>query len=93
MKHSLVTVALLLIAVSAFAHAGHQHHLLGTVKSLSGETLVITTVEGKDVTVTLTNATAYERGSREDLTDGRRVSVEVDNANRALKIKIGSATS
>ncbi|HEX8170912.1 MAG TPA: hypothetical protein VF824_10270 [Thermoanaerobaculia bacterium] len=87
---TLAATILLLGTVSAFAHAGHQHKILGTVKSLQENRLVVTAREGSDVAVTLTPSTSFERGTRADVTAGTRISVEVDNDNRALRVKVGT---
>jgi len=87
--------ALALLSSLAFAHAGHQHHFLGTVKSLAADDLVVTATDGADRTFVLTDTTALQRGSeaasRADLTPGTRVSVEVANDGKtAVTIKLGA---
>jgi len=90
----LLGFALLFIAATAFAHAGHQHHFLGTVKSVQSTQLVITTTAGSDTAFTLTAATAVTRDgapvARTELTTGRRVVVEVANDGKtAVSVKVG----
>jgi hypothetical protein len=90
----LCALALLLIATTAFAHAGHQHQFLGTVKSLTDAQLVITTTAGKDAEFVLTTATAVTRDgapvARIELTSGRRVAVYVANDGKtAVSVKVG----
>lgn len=90
----LLAIALFLVAAAAFAHPGHQHHFLGTVKSLSAAQLVIETQDGRDASFTLTNATAITRDgatvARTELTAGRRVAVEVANDGKtAVSVKVG----
>jgi hypothetical protein len=87
---SLVTLAL---ATTAFAHGGHKHQFLGTVKALSENQLVVTTTEKREVTFTLTEKTTYSKGTgtatRNDLQEGVRVSVYVENDGRtATTVKI-----
>ena len=87
---SLVTLAL---ATTAFAHGGHKHQFLGTVKALSENQLVVTTTEKREVTFTLTEKTTYSKGtsaaSRNDLQEGVRVSVYVENDGKtATTVKI-----
>lgn len=87
--------ALALLSSLAFAHAGHQHHFLGTVKSLAANDLVVTATDGADRTFVLTDTTTLQRGSeaasRTDLTAGTRVSVEVANDGKtAVTIKLGA---
>jgi hypothetical protein len=90
----LLALALFLVATTAFAHAGHQHHFLGTVKSLQNTQLVITTTAGKDAAFMLTPTTAVTRDgatvARTELTAGRRVAVEVANDGKtAVSVKVG----
>lgn len=90
----LLPIALFLLAATAFAHAGHQHHFLGTVKALQPAQLVITTTAGADASFTLTAATAITRDgapvARTELTAGRRVAVEVANDGKtAVSVKVG----
>jgi len=89
----LLGLALLLVAASAFAHAGHQHHFLGTVKSLQSTQLVITTTAGQETAFTLTDTTAVTRDgapvARTELTSGRRVAVYVaDDGKTAVSVKV-----
>ncbi len=84
-----------LVTVTLFGHAGEVHTYLGTIKSLAGDHAVITTKDGKDVPVTLTNETKYWRGTapaqRSDLTVGTRVSVEIGmDGTSATNVKIGT---
>lgn len=85
-----------IIAASAFAHGGHNHQILGTVKMLHENHLVVTTTENKDVTLTLTEKTKFSKGSgaatKADLAEGVRVSVSVENDGKtATSVKIGAA--
>ena len=90
----LAVLLCLATALPLLAHAGHQHHFLGTVKSLAGDQLTIVTPEGKDAAFTLTATTAYLRegatASRTDLTPGTRVAVAVaDDGKTAVSVKLG----
>src|SRR3954470_6973032 len=58
-----LTILALAIAATAFAHGGHKHQFLGTVKAVQGDQLVVTTTDDKDVTFTLTGATTYTKGA------------------------------
>lgn len=85
-----------LATTTLFGHAGEVHTYLGTVKSLDGDQAVITTKDGKEVPVTLTNETKYWRGTapanRSDLAVGTRVSVEIGmDGKSATNVKIGTA--
>ena len=89
MKTTVAALFALLLAVSAFAHAGH-HHILGTVKQLNGDALVVQTKDGTDATVTLTKATVYKRGDadakRADLVPGIRVVIDVSMDGKNAEI-------
>lgn len=94
-KPVILFLALLLLSSVAFAHAGHQHHFLGTVKSLAANDLLVTATDGAERTFVLTDKTALRRGdepaTRADLTPGTRVAVEVANDGRtAVTIKLGA---
>ena len=84
----------LLGAATAFAHGGHQHQFLGTVKSLTDAELVITTTAGKDAEFVMTSTTAVTREgapvARTELTSGRRVAVYVANDGKtAVSVRVG----
>ena len=91
-------LALLLVAAfsagTAFAHGGPNHQLLGTVKELHEDHLVVTATDGDQVTVALTGTTQYEKdkkpAKRSDLAAGERVSIQLTEDDKsAVKIKIG----
>lgn len=93
---------LLLIATFAagavFAHGGKSHKLLGTVKELHENHLVVTSTDGHEVTVTLTGTTQYEKDTkparRADLAVGARVSIQLSEDDKtAVKVKIGTAAA
>ncbi|MEO8382367.1 MAG: hypothetical protein ABI779_22085 [Acidobacteriota bacterium] len=97
-RRILVPSLLLLLAFSAFAHNGHVHSLLGTVKSVQTGQLVVAKADGSEMTVLLTDATRYEMGgqtaSRTDLATGTRVSVHLaDDSKTAVTVKIAGAKS
>lgn len=84
------------VAAAAVAHEGHVHSVLGTVKEVSGDQVIVTTKEGKEVTVLLTEKTKYEKAgdaaTRKDLAAGARVSVSFDKDGKsAATIKIGAS--
>jgi hypothetical protein len=79
---------------TAFAHGGKSHRLLGTVKMLHENHLVVKATDGHEATVTLTENTKYEKDNkaakRSDLAAGVRVSVELTEDDKtAVKVKIG----
>jgi hypothetical protein len=83
-------------ASAAFAHGGKSHQLLGTVKELHENHLVVTATDGHDVTITLAETTQYEKdkkpAKRSDLKAGARVSVQLTEDDKtAVKVKIGTA--
>jgi hypothetical protein len=93
-------LAFLLVAViatgAAFAHDPKSHHLLGTVKELHANHLVVQTPDGHEVTVQLTETTQYEKNkkaaTRSALVAGVRVSIQLTEDNKnAVKVKIGTA--
>ena len=93
----LITVLITILAAgAAHAHGGKSHLLLGTVKLLHENHLVVTATDGHEVTVTLTPTTQYEKDKkparRSDLKPGTRVSIKLTEDDKtAVKIKIGSA--
>lgn len=87
----------LLVAViatgAAFAHGGKSHRLLGTVKELHGDHLVVKASDGHEVTVKLAKTTKYEQdkkaATRSALAAGVRVSIQTTEDDKtAVKVKI-----
>lgn len=83
-------------AGTAFAHGGKSHQLLGTVKELHENRLVVMATDGHQVTVALAKATKYEKDlkpvTRAALVVGARVSIQLTEDNKtAVKVKIGAA--
>lgn len=94
-KISALAVFVIFVAATLLAHGGHVHNFLGTVKSVAGDELVITTPDHKDVAFVLTSSTTYVRegktARRDDLAAGLRVSVHVaDDGRTATSIKLGT---
>jgi YHS domain-containing protein len=82
----LISVLTLLAAATAFAHHTDDSPIVGTVKSLQANRLVVTTSENAEVTFTLTEKTKY---SKAELAPGVRVSVSVDHDGKtATAVKI-----
>ena len=93
MKKTIAAVFVLFLAVNVFAHAGHQH-VLGFVKQLTGDSLLVHTTKGTDATVALTKATMYMRGdaaaTRADLVPGTRVVIDLTKDGKSAEmVKIG----
>jgi hypothetical protein len=87
----------LLASSAALAHGG-SGKLLGIVKEVHEEHMVVTSTDGHEVTVQLTEKTTYEKANktatRADLTVGSRVSVQLEKDGKtAVTVKIGSAKS
>ena len=97
MRKLIAVVVLLLAATTAFAHAGHHHKYLGTVTALHGDDVSLHTTDGHDVTFTITSATSFKRGdadaSRNDVTVGTRLSVEMALDGRTASVVKVGATS
>lgn len=92
-----IRTALMVMAVftatALMAHQGHQHRILGTVKALHENDLVLENRDGGEKTVTLTADSKLTRGGeivdRSALREGLRVSVEVNNQDEVLNITLG----
>jgi hypothetical protein len=92
----ILTLVIALPTAPAFAHGGHSHRLMGTIKSLDHDTLVVTATDGHEVAVTLTAKTRYEKdgkaAERSALAVGTRVSIQLaEDEKTAVTIKIGAA--
>lgn len=88
---------ILLLSSAALAHGG-PGNLLGTVKEVRDEHMVVTSKDGHEVTVHLTAKTKYEKASKpaaiEDVVAGARVSVKLEKDGKtAATVKIGSSGS
>jgi len=92
----IITLVFVVLAVAglALAHEGHKHSLLGTVKMVHENHLMLTLKDGGEKTVTLTEKTQIlkgdEKADRTALEEGARVSVEVDSDDNALTIKVAA---
>jgi len=99
---TLVCALLLALAGSsvARAHGNHPDEAMGTIKAIDAEKLVLTTSQGKEMTLVLTAETKFERGStavgREDIEVGERAVVLYDDTTatiRAVEVKLGKKKS
>ena len=90
MKKTLAALALLLLAATAFAHAGHAHTYMGTVTMLHDDgSFMIKTTDGKDVTILTSPATTWDP-ARSDLAVGKRVVVKMTpDGKTASSVKMG----
>jgi hypothetical protein len=97
MVSSILALALALPVV-AYAHEGHVHNALGTITSVQGGQVVLTTRDGKALTVLLNRKTTVTRGKDKldasALKVGERVSVDYLEENKVMMaqtIKLGAA--
>ena len=98
-KNWIVAVAIagaLVLPVVARAHEGHTHKVMGTVASVDGTHVMVTTTDGKTVMVMLDKKTTVTRGKTKldaaAVKVGERVVVEgTDQKNMvtAKTIKLG----
>jgi hypothetical protein len=88
---ALVALFAALAAGTVLAHPGHDHKIMGTIASIDGTKMVVTTTEGKEVTVQVTEKTRLRkgklRGAPADLKAGVRVVVNVGNGSEPLTAK------
>ena len=83
MKKSLTALALLLLlAATAFAHAGHIHTYMGVVTAVEADQLAMKTMDGKELAVPTSPATTYAHAdgsaaTRAELAAGMRVVVKL----------------
>lgn len=54
-------VASAAIAVTATAHEGHAHKVMGTVVSITAEKIEVTTTDGKKESIPLTKETVFKK--------------------------------
>ena len=98
-----LTAALIgLLPVGAFAHPGHTHMVMGTIKALDATHIVVETTDAKThatkpVDIALTDATRYRRGNaatqRSALKPGERVVVSYTEAKDVLtasEVRVGA---
>lgn len=93
---SLFLIVLLASSV-ALAHGG-PGNLLGAVKEVHDGHMVVTSKDGHEVTVTLTEKTRYEKAgkaaTRQDVGVGSRVSVKLEKDGKTAEaVRIGSPKS
>lgn len=98
---SFTAAALLVFGATAFAHEGHDHgagdKVKGTIKSLTDKAMVITTTEGKDVTLDVMEMTKFERSGKAttaaDVSVGEKVVVTAMKGGasgaHAMLVKLG----
>jgi hypothetical protein len=91
---ALAAIAMLSSGSAAFAHEGHTHRIMGTIKAVDASHLVVATSDAKthkekDVDVVIDAKTTFRRGSnattRDQLKSGERVVVNVGSGKEPLK--------
>jgi hypothetical protein len=102
-KNWIVAVAIagaLVLPVVARAHEGHTHKVMGTVASVDGAHVMVTTTDGKTVMVMLDKKTTVTRGKAKldaaAVKVGERVVVEgteQKNMVTAKTIKLGDTAA
>ena len=97
---SLIAVALLVVASTGqlFAHAGHDHKVMGTVTMAASDHVMLKDKDGKDVTVKVTKATTVKAKTAmkvEQIQPGTRVVITAteakDKSMTAKTIEVGVA--
>ncbi|HVE70527.1 MAG TPA: hypothetical protein VNI54_04095 [Thermoanaerobaculia bacterium] len=94
----LIVCFALLAAVSAFGHAGEVHTYMGTVAAVhDSAAFTMKKTDGGSLRVEVSAATAYvhangTRGTRDDVTPGKRVVVTISKDGRtASLVKIAAS--
>jgi hypothetical protein len=94
-KNFAITILLLFVVTSAFAHAGHVHTYMGSVTMLHGTNgFMMKTTDGKDLTVQTTPKTIWLRADghaakSSDLIVGSRVVVKTNvDGKTAASVKM-----
>jgi hypothetical protein len=103
-RFGMIILALALVApLPAFAHEGHEHKLMGTIKAVDATHLVLVTTDTKThqektVNVAFNAKTKFRRGDdtldRGALKPGERAVVSVGNGKEPLsatEVRIGAA--
>ena len=88
---------LMFCAGSAFAHDGHVHRIMGTVKARDAKHLEVKTPSGEGLSIAITTKTTATREKRKvplgEVQVGRRVVVDIGNGEDPLKagvIQVGA---
>lgn len=94
---ALALSALLLVSVVVFAH-GNEQHVIGTVASIEGNSVTVSTVAGGTATVNLVTTTKFLKGEAaatlKDVKVGDRVVIHAKPIGKTLEaseVKIGVA--
>jgi hypothetical protein len=101
-SRGIAVLAALIITVglplTAFAHEGHPHKILGTVTSATADRLVLKTRDGKEQTIAIASSTRLVKdkgaATAADLAPGTRVvvtAITTKGETTAKEIRIGVA--
>jgi len=85
-------LALMLVgAGAALAHPGHDHLIMGTIATIDGARVTMTTTDGVTVSFAMDAQTTYRRGAAagtaDDLTTGMRIIANVGDGIEPLVAK------
>ena len=93
-------VASAVVAVTAFAHEGHAHKVMGTVVSISADQIEVSNPEGKKEALALSKETVFKKDkavlAAKDVAVGTRVVltvVEKDGKKTVSEVLIGVAAT
>lgn len=79
---------MILLAVTARAHDGHDHTIMGTVTARDAKHLKVQTPSGEVLSIALNEKTIVKRGKQKgtvnDVQKGRRVVVNIGNGEDPL---------
>jgi hypothetical protein len=85
---AMVMMIVLALPGSLYAHGGHVHKALGTIASIQGEQVTITTNDGKTLKVVLDKKTTITRGKDKlgatALKVGERISVDYTEQTKTM---------
>ncbi|HEV8658393.1 MAG TPA: hypothetical protein VGS96_07165 [Thermoanaerobaculia bacterium] len=93
---ALAVTILLTLSTMSYAHGGKSHDIMGTVKMVHEDHLIVKATDGREVTIHMTKNTKFSKGSkwasRNDLKAGARVVVHTtEDGKAAVTVKIGIA--
>ena len=81
----------LLAPLTALAHPGHDHKIMGTIAVVDATHIVVKTTEGKEASIQLIATTVFTKGKakgqQSDLKVGLRVVVNAGTGEEPLKAK------
>ena len=91
-----IVLAAFLFTGPTFAHGGKSHRLMGTVKEIKADVVLVTATDGHESEVTLNDKTKFELNgkpaTKAALTAGIRVSIQLSEDDKtAVIVKIAPA--